>query len=100
MEKRNQFLEADGLYWESDTHEWFHDKSTTSYAQKNQFCGTTEMKDSLTNIYCFIVRDKNNGEYNYVILDSKKNEVIYDSKKLEDLAFYIDKLKIEKRFNL
>ena len=26
---RNQFLESDGLFWESETHEWFHDKIST-----------------------------------------------------------------------
>lgn len=33
MEKRNEYLELDGLYWESDTHEWFHDRISTNYAQ-------------------------------------------------------------------
>ena len=32
---RNQFLESDGLFWESETHEWFHDKTSTDYARKN-----------------------------------------------------------------
>lgn len=33
-QERNKYLESDGLYWESDTHEWFHDKISTQYAHK------------------------------------------------------------------
>ena len=32
--KRNQYLEADGLYWESESHEWFNDNISTQYAHK------------------------------------------------------------------
>jgi hypothetical protein len=31
--ERNELLEMDGLYWESETHEWFHDKTSTQYAR-------------------------------------------------------------------
>jgi hypothetical protein len=24
--ERNQYLESDGLYWQSESHEWFNDK--------------------------------------------------------------------------
>ena len=34
MKDRNEYIETDGLYWESDTHEWFHDKTTTNYCRK------------------------------------------------------------------
>ena len=52
--ERNQFLEVDGLYWESETHEWFHDKIGTNYAQTDNGLN----KDALKNIYCFVTRDK------------------------------------------
>jgi hypothetical protein len=96
MEERNEFIEMDGLYWESDTHEWFHDKTSTQYAQSDNGLH----KDALPNIYCFVVRDKATGEYNRVVMDSKSNEVIYDTKVLEEVGFFIDKLKIQKRFDI
>jgi hypothetical protein len=35
MKDRNEFLEMDGLHWESETHEWFHDKiGESSYKEK------------------------------------------------------------------
>jgi hypothetical protein len=92
--ERNQFLEMDGLYWESETHEWFHDKSSTNYAQTDNGLN----RDSLKNIYCFVTRNRETGEYDRVIMDSKKGEIIFDTKSLEDLAFEIDRMKILKRF--
>lgn len=92
--ERNIYLEVDGLYFESDTHEWFNDKTLTHYAQSDNGLH----KDALKNIYCFVVRNKENGEYDRVVLDSKTNQPIYDSKSLEDVCFFIDKLKIQKRF--
>ncbi len=98
MENRNEFLEMDGLYWESETHEWFHDKTSTQYAQTDNGLN----KDALPNIYCFVVRDKATGEYNRVAMERtpKGSEVIYDTKVLEDLAGFIDRLKIAKRFDV
>jgi hypothetical protein len=96
MEDRNQFLEMDGLYWESESHEWFYDKTSTQYAQTDNGLH----KDALPNIHCFVVREKKSGEYDRVAMDSKKNEVIYDTKSLEDLAGFIDRLKIAKRFDI
>lgn len=96
MKDRNQFLEMDGLYWQSETHEWFHDKTSTQYAQTDNGLN----KDALKNIYCFIVRDKANGEYNRVMMDSNENRVIYDTKSLEDLSYRIDQMKVMKRFDM
>jgi hypothetical protein len=96
MESRNEFLEMDGLYWESETHEWFHDKTSTQYAQSDNGLN----KDALKNIYCFVVRDKATGEYDRVMMDSKINEVIYSTKSLEALSYEIDKLKVMKRFDV
>jgi hypothetical protein len=96
IDKRNQFLEMDGLYFESETHEWFYDKSSTNYAQTNNGL----YKDSLKNIYCFITRNKETGEYDRVMMDSKINEVIFDTKSLEGIGFEIDRLKVAKRFKL
>ncbi len=100
-EKRNEFLESDGLYWESETHEWFHDKISTQHAHKESVLWDSGVqKDSLKNIYCFVVRNKETGEYDRVVMDSKTNEVIYDTKSLEDLAYFIDRLKVNKRFKI
>ena len=96
MNNRNDFLEMDGLYWESETHEWFKDKTSTQYAQSDN--GLND--DALPNIFCFVVRDKETGEYDRVIMDNMFKEVIYSSKKLEDIGFYIDKLKVFKRFGI
>lgn len=51
---RNEFLEMDGLYWESETHEWFYDKSSTHYAQSDNSLNG----DALPSIYCFVTRNK------------------------------------------
>jgi hypothetical protein len=94
MQERNEFLEMDGLYWESDTHEWFHDKTSTNYAQTDNGLN----KDALKNIFCFVTRNKETGEYDRVMMDKNTNSVIYDTKLLEDMGFEIDKLKVQKRF--
>ncbi len=95
--ERNEFLEEDGLYWESKTHEWFHDKVSTGYAQKNSVLwGSGEVDDKL-NVACFVVRNKDTGEYDRVMMDVETNQVIYETKVLEDLGFHIDKLKAIKR---
>ena len=96
MDKRNEFLELDGLYWESETHEWFHDKTSTQYAQSDNGLN----KDALKNIFCFVVREKSTGEYDRVMMDSKTNEIIFDTKSLEAMGFEIDKLKVMKRYDI
>jgi hypothetical protein len=96
MTERNEYLEMDGLYWESETHEWFHDKSSTNYAQTDNGLN----KDALKNIYCFVTRNKETGEYDRVMMDSKTNEVIFDTKELEVMTFEIDKMKVAKRFKI
>ncbi len=96
MKDKNNYLEMDGLYWESPTHEWFYDKKSTNYAQTDNGLN----KDALPNIYCFVVREKETGDYNRVVMDKKTNAVIYDSGSLEDISFFIDRLKLkEKGFN-
>lgn len=97
--ERNEFLESDGLYWESETHEWFHDKISTEYARKKSVLwGSGEQDDSL-NVLCLVTRNKETGEYDRVMMDVESNEIIYDTKSLEDMAFQIDKMKVAKRFN-
>jgi hypothetical protein len=97
---RNQYLEVDGLYWESETHEWFNDKISTQHAhKKSELWGSGTQDDDLTNLYCFVVRDKKTGEYNRVVVNNLNSEVVYETKSLEELAFWIDKLKVVKRFN-
>jgi hypothetical protein len=94
--ERNEFLEIDGLYWESETHEWFHDKISTQYARTDNGLN----KDALKNIYCFVTRSKETGEYDRVMMDSDTNQVIFDTKSLEAMAFEIDKMKVAKRFDV
>jgi len=94
--ERNQYLELDGLYWQSESHEWFHDKTSTNYARTDNGLN----KDALKNIYCFVTRSKETGEYDRVMMDSKTNEVIFDTKSLEEMAFEIDKMKVAKRFKI
>ena len=80
--ERNKSLERDGLYWESETHEWFHDKISTRYAvDRSVLWGSGEQNDSL-NVACFVVRNKETGEYDRVMLDTVKNEIIFDTKSL------------------
>jgi len=92
--KRNQYLELDGLYFESDTHEWFNDKTTTQYAQKENLQGI-----ALKNLFAFVVRNKDTGEYDRVLMDSKINQIIYSTKSLEEIGVRIDMIKTDIVFN-
>jgi hypothetical protein len=97
---RNEFLEMDGLYWESETHEWFHDKTSTHYARKKSVLwGSGEQNDAL-DVACFVVRNKETGEYDRVMMDAKTSQPIYDTKSLEEMGAEIDRLKVAKRFNV
>jgi hypothetical protein len=95
MEGRNELLENDGLYWESETHEWFHDKISTNYAHSSGI-----HDDALPHILCFVTRSKETGEYDRVMMDARTNKIIYDTKVLEEMAGAIDRLKIAKRFKI
>ena len=97
--ERNEFLECDGLFFESETHEWFHDKISTNHARKKSVLwGSGEQCDSL-DVACFVVRNKETGEYDRVMMDREKEEIIFETKSLEQLGYHIDKLKAIKRFN-
>ena len=93
MKERNKFIESDGLFWESDTHEWFNNKSTTTYAQIKNSQGISLKLTS------FVVRNKETGDYNYVLMDNETNELIYDSTSLEKLGVHIDMMKAIKTFS-
>lgn len=95
--KRNEYLELDGLYYESDTHEWFHDKISTQYARKKNMTTSGEQDDAL-DIVCFVIRSKETGEYDRVAMDIPTNQIIFETKILEDLCGFIDRQKITKRF--
>ncbi len=98
MEERNEFLESDGLVFESETHEWFRDKSLTDYARKPSILwGSGEQKEGLS-VFCFVVRNKSTGEYDRVVMEEGTNEIVYDTKNLEALGFWIDQQKLLKRF--
>jgi len=92
MKERNEFIEMDGLYWESETHEWFHDKQTTRYCRKEDAHGTT------LNWVAFFVRDKSTGEYMRVLMDVDTNQIIRDDISLEEQAVFIDLAKVDKRY--
>lgn len=100
MSERNEFLEMDGLYWESETHEWFHDKTSTQYARKKSVLWGSGEQDDALNVVCFVVRDKESGEYDRLMLDKDKEEVIFDTKSLEAMGYEIDRMKVIKRFNV
>jgi hypothetical protein len=100
MENRNEFLEMDGLFWESETHEWFHDKTSTQYARKNSVLwGSGEQKDAL-DVACFVVRNKETGEYDRVMMDKEREEVVFETKSLEAMGYEIDRMKVQKRFTV
>jgi hypothetical protein len=100
MENRNEFLEMDGLFWESETHEWFHDKISTQYARKNSVLrGSGEQKDAL-DVACFVVRNKETGEYNRVMMDRERQEVVFETKSLETMGYEIDRMKVQKRLTV
>lgn len=98
--ERNQFLESDGLFWESETHEWFHDKISTNYARKKSVLWGSGEQDDALDVACFVVRNKETGEYDRVMMDRPTNEIIYSTKVLEDMGFFIDKMKVQKRFEI
>ena len=98
MAERNQFLEMDGLYWESETHEWFNDKISTNHARKKSVLWGSGEQDDALNVMCFITRNKETGEYDRVMLDIKTNQPIYDTKSLEQMGYEIDRMKVLKRF--
>jgi len=83
----------DGIYLTSSTHEWFYDKVSTNHAQNEDKNGI-----SLPNLACFVLRKILTGEYDRIIVDKKKRQIVYETKSLEDLRFYIDKQKIAKHF--
>lgn len=92
--ERNRFLESDGLSFESETHEWFADKSSTHYAQNENMHGV-----ALKKFVAYVVRDKDTGEYNRVLIDHNKNEIVYDTKSIEEMGVHIDQLKAIILFN-
>ncbi len=98
MERRNEFLESDGLFWESETHEWFHDKINTQYARKKSVLWGSGEQDDALDVACFVVRNKETGEYDRIMMDKPTNQIIYSTKSLEALAYRIDQLKVLKRF--
>ena len=100
MSERNEFLEMDGLYYESETHEWFHDKTSTQYARKKSVLWESGEQNDALNVVCFVVRDKESGEYDRLMLDKDSEEVIFDTKSLEAMGYEIDRMKVIKRFEV
>ena len=92
--ERNKYLEMDGIYYTTSTHEWFYDKASSNRCQNEDKNGI-----SLPNLVCFVLRNILTGEYDRIVVDKKNKQIIYETKSLEDLGFYIDKQKISKHFN-
>ena len=99
-QERNKYLEADGLAAETETHEWFWDKISTQYARKKSVLWGSGEQDDALDVNCMVVRNKETGEYDRVMLDGKTTEPIYDTKSLEDMGFQIDRMKTAKRFKI
>jgi hypothetical protein len=94
-QERNKYLELDGLVFDNGTHEWFADKSSTSYAHN-----PNQNKISLpTYIVCYVVRNKETGEYDRVMVNHKKNQDIFNTKELELMGVEIDKMKLKIAFD-
>lgn len=91
--ERNKYLEIDGLLYTTSTHEWFYDKVGTMHAQNQDRNGIT-----LPHLVCYVIRDIKTGEYDRIIVDKEKQQIVYETKSSEDLRFYIDKQKIAKHF--
>ncbi len=98
VKERNPFLEMDGMFFESETHEWFIDKISTQHAMKKSVLWGSGEQDDALDVVCFVVREKSTGDYERVIVDKQTNQPIYSTLSLEDLAYHIDKLKMVKRF--
>lgn len=96
--RRNEFLESDGLFYESETHEWFNDKINTQYARKKSILWGSGEQDDALDVACFVVRNKETGEYDRVMMDRPTNEVIYSTKSLDEMHGQIDRMKVVKRF--
>jgi hypothetical protein len=91
--QRNRYLEIDGIYCTTSTHEWFYDKVSSNHAQNEDKNGI-----SLPNLVCFVLRNILTGEYDRILVDKQTKQIVYETKSLEDLRFYIDKQKIAKHF--
>jgi len=87
--ERNKYLESGGLVLDNGEFEWFAEKGVTHYAQKENLSGI-----SLPNIYAYIVRNKENGQYKRVLVDQSLGQVIFETGSLEDIGFKIDQLKL------
>lgn len=96
--ERNVFLESDGLFYESETHEWFHDKSFTNYSRKKSVLWGSGEQDDVLDVACFVIRNKETGEYDRVMMDRPTNKIVYVTKVMEDMGCHIDMLKALKRF--
>lgn len=96
---RNQFAEMDGLFHESDTHEWYHDHISTQYARKSSLDSYGQCKNDNLDVVCFIVRTKETGEYNRVVVDVESNKPIFDSQNAEEVHFFLSKMKLKKAFS-
>jgi hypothetical protein len=98
MKERNKFEEMDGLYWESETHEWFRDKLNTQKLHKAS--RGAYLEDELPNLYCFCVRDKETGEYTRVIIDKLTQTPILEAESYMEMASKIDMIKVTRRFEV
>ena len=98
--ERNIFLEKDGLFYQNETHEWFNDKASTNYARNKSVVRGAGTQNDALNVFCFVVRDKETGKYDRVIVDGKSNEIIFATKSLEVLGSHIDMMKVQKRFGV
>lgn len=94
MIERNEFLEMDGLVFETDICEWFADKTSSEYAIRENLHGI-----SLPHLRVYVTRHKDTGKYNRVIVDHSTREIIYESVNLEEIGVHIDILKLKELYD-
>ena len=84
--ERNKFLEMGGLAHKTDTHEWYNDTIGTIQAQRED-----RNFVRLLHITCYVVRNIKTGEYDRVVMDTKKTKITfqfltYDQRKAKIIA--------------
>lgn len=89
-------MEKGGLLAETETHEWFSDKIVTDLLRSNT---AKEGDNSIKNLIGCVVREKSTGRYSHVLLDTAKNEVVYENGNIEAMGVYCDIMKVSKLFD-
>ena len=87
------FLSNESPVFISETHEWYLDKDLTQWAHREDRNGST-----LPQIFAYRTKFHQTHEQDYVLVNQAKNQVVYASKRYEDVCCHIDILKLQKQF--